>query len=274
MYIDAHCHLDLPAFGADRAAVLARARAAGITRAIVAGVDPAGWRRQRALCAEEPGLFWTAGLHPWAVAQGADGAAALAALPACFEGEHAAIGVGELGLDGRKIYRERWTAQLESFRAQLAFARERDLPIVVHAVAAAGALLEVLRADGAPKAGGMVHSWSMSAELVPIYVRMGLAISLAGPVCAPRARRLHEVARKTPADWLLIETDSPDQPPEGWAQGGARNEPVALWTIARSVAQLREETAEALLSRSAKNVERIFPGIEGLPSTAEPAIVL
>lgn len=289
MYIDAHCHLDLPAFDADRAAVLDRARREGVSGFLLAGIDPVGWAAQRVLAGAEAGVAWTAGLHPVAVAEGADIEAALAALPACFEGPNAACGLGELGLDARPALKASLDRQEAAFRAQLAVARERDLPIVLHSVAAPARTLAVLKADGVPKAGGIVHAYSCGVELVNDFVGLSLGISLAGPVCSPRARKLHAVAARTPAQWLLVETDSPDQAPPEPEPGTdpqarvvprtlvrpaataeravrPRNEPQRLLAIGAAVAVLRGETPHAVLARSAANLLRIFGRAGGILS--------
>lgn len=260
MYLDPHCHLDLPAFDADRAAVLARARAVGVGGWIVAGVDPAGWQRQRQLALQEPTLWWTAGLHPVAVAEGADVRVGLDGLAAQFTGHRPAIAVGETGLDRRRQYRASIPDQERAFRAQLALARTLDVPVVLHVVAAHGRVLELLRADGLPKRGGMMHAWSGSAELVPAFVELGLYLSLPGPVVQPNARKMRASAQCIPTDRLLVETDAPDLSPVP-----GRNEPAHLPHIAAAVAALRGVEPSAVLAQSTANAMRLF-GIKMPPA--------
>ncbi|MCA9540423.1 MAG: TatD family hydrolase, partial [Myxococcales bacterium] len=254
--------LDSPAFDADRAAVLARARAAGVGGFVLAGVEPAAFAGQRTLAAREPGMVWTAGLHPQVAAELDAPArkAALDALPAAFVGANPARAVGETGLDRHFVPKATLPGQTEVFRAQLAFARERNLPVVLHIVGAHGPALDVLRRDGLPAAGGMVHSFGGNAELVREYVALGLHLSFAGPVARAHAPRLHEAARATPADRLLIETDAPDQSPPDLPR---RNEPAVVRAVAAAVAALRGEDPVALLKRAARNLEALLgPFIE------------
>ncbi len=259
MYVDAHDHLDDASFDADRDAVFTRAHAAGVTGFVVAGVDPASWARQRALARARDDVRWTAGLHPMRCGQLDDPAcdAALAALPDCFAGDAPASGVGETGLDTHFVPRDTLDRQLRCFRAQIDLARRLDRPIVLHIVGPGthGRVLDTLRADGVPAAGGMVHMYGGSAELVRAYVGLGLCLSFGGPVAHPKARRLRAAAVEVPPDRLLLETDAPDLAPAGF---GPRNEPASLPIVAAALAALRGEPAEVILARAAARTRALF----------------
>jgi TatD DNase family protein len=259
MYVDAHCHLDDDRLAEIEAEVFARAALAGVTGFVVAGVDPASWARQRALCARRAGVRWTAGLHPCAVASLTAEATreAMAALPAAFVGAHAATGLGETGLDTRFCARETLPRQTDVFRASLALARALNVPVVLHlnGQGTHARALALLRGDGLPRAGGMVHAYSGSAELVSEYVALGLHISFAGTVCRPEARKVHAAARAVPAARLLLETDAPDLTPPDLPRP---NEPAALLAVAGAVAALRGVSAADLLARSAAACAELF----------------
>ncbi len=252
--IDAHCHLDFERFDADREALLAAARAVGVRRWLCAGVRPGDWDRQAALEAAEDGVASCFGIHPHVAARmGADDlAAAMDALAA-----RARLAVGETGLDGsRYVPRGSHEAQFEAFRAQLALARERDLPVVLHVLQAHGATLDVLERDGVPAAGGMVHSYSGSAELVARYEKLGLYVSFSGSITRPGAKKVRAAAMATSPDRLLVETDCPDQVPTGVV--GGRNLPEYLPRIVKSVAAARDEPWEDVARRTAENAARLF----------------
>jgi TatD DNase family protein len=272
--IDAHCHLDDAAFDADRDAVFVRSRAVGVVGWLVAGVDPATWARQRALAVAEPGIRWAAGLHPCAVARAsiAEREAALIALPSCFQGVRPASALGETGLDTRFVPRDTLEAQVSAFRAQVALARALDLPVVLHlnGPGTHGRALAVLRGDGLPRRGGVVHAYSGSAELVADYVALGLYLSFAGTVARPDARRVHGAARATPGPRLLVETDAPDLAPPGAPR---RNEPAALPEILRALAQLRGEDPGALAEQTARNAAELFGAFaaHSAPNATDPA---
>jgi TatD DNase family protein len=243
---DAHTHLDMPAFDADREAVLARA---GVRGGVICAADPVDWDRVERV-GRTIGWVWTLGLHPWWCRELDDRAvdgwlAALAARPTPW-------GIGETGLDRRAAGDAGMAVQLRALRGHLALARERDVPVVLHVVGAMGEALDVLRADGLPAAGGMVHSWSAPADQVGAAVALGLYVSFSGSVC--RSRRIALAAASVPADRLLVETDAPDQAVEP----GARGEPADLPRVAAAVAAARGASTEAVLAVGEANARRLF----------------
>jgi TatD DNase family protein len=238
-WVDTHCHLDDPAYDNDRDAVVLRAERAGVHRVVVPGVSPASWDRARRCRDRHPNLIRLAfGLHPWALRglNAADRFWALDALPQALD--DGAIAVGECGLDGR-IAREGGPSLAEQaviLSDQLDLARERGLPVILHAVRAHGALLTLLRSRDGP-VPGVLHSYSGPAELVPDFVRLGLYLSFGGQVTNPEATKVHKAVRVTPAARLVVESDGPDQPP--FPRITQRSEPADVARLAGVMATLR-----------------------------------
>lgn len=214
--VDAHCH--------GSAKTLSAAAAAGVTGWVLNGLLPTDHDNGEA--AQVPGAYCAVGLHPWC-ADALPLADAMAAIAARL---HAAVAVGEMGLDHKRATTPNTRAhQLRVFRAQLALARERDLPIVLHVVGAHGAALEVLRADGVPAAGGLVHGFSGALEVAQDYLQLGLSLSVGALAANPRARKLQRTLPAVPADRLLVETDDGPLPLPAVvaAVAAARGEPTA-----------------------------------------------
>ncbi|MCB9730035.1 MAG: TatD family hydrolase [Deltaproteobacteria bacterium] len=259
--LDAHCHIDAPAFDADRAEALERARRAGVRGFVLGGVDPPGWSRQAALALAHADVHVSYGLHPWTVTAAHDDArldALLADLDAALDAPEPVrpVALGEIGLDRATAAGKRSTARQErAFRVQLAMARDRDLPVVLHIVRAYGRALELLSADGLPRAGGQVHAWSGSPELVPRFAGLGLRISFAATVLRPGSAPARSVAA-VPPDHLLVETDAPDQPAPDRA--GTRNEPAFLGATVACVAELRGQTSDAIAALTERNARQLF----------------
>lgn len=254
--IDTHCHLDGPAFDADRAAVLARARAAGVTDVVVPAVGPGGWRAVAAYAAATPGVHFGLGVHPQLLPEldprGDD--RLLADLDAALS-RGGAVCVGECGLDGATAQAGApMERQLAVLRGQLRLARKHRLPVSLHHLRALDPLLAVLREEPLP-AGGVLHSFSGSPEQVAPFAELGLHFSFAGPVTYERARRPLVAARAVPEGRLLLETDAPDQTPR---PRRGRNEPAFLPVIAAALAAALGISAGELARRTTASARAVF----------------
>ncbi|MCH1909318.1 TatD family hydrolase [Stenotrophomonas sp. Y6] len=248
--VDSHCHLDAPAFDGDRDAVLARAGAAGVAAMVVPAVTAAGWPGLRQACAANPALHPAYGLHPMFLAEHRP--PHLDALRAWVERE-APCAIGECGLD---FFVEGLDAdtQRQYFHAQLQLARETGLPVIVHARRATEEVIHTLRRVGGLR--GVVHSFSGSPEQARQLWDLGFLVGLGGPLTYPRANRLRTLVATMPLEFLLLETDAPDQPDA--AIRGQRNEPARLPAVAAAIAGLRGQTVEEIAARTSENARRLF----------------
>jgi TatD DNase family protein len=258
--IDTHCHLASPRFDADRAEVLRRAREVGVTDLVVPAVGPGDFAAVRALAASDPGLHAAFGIHPQLLPEvaPAEDDRLLAALEAALAAG-GAVALGECGLDGPAgeagAPMER---QVRVLRAQLALARRHGLPVLLHCLRAHGPLLALLAEEPLP-AGGILHSWSGSADQVLPFARLGLGFSFAGPITHAKARRGPAAARAVPSELLLVETDAPDQPPR---PHHGRCEPAHLREVVGGLAAALGRPVEEVEALTAANARRIL----GLPA--------
>lgn len=253
---DAHCHLDDDRIS-EPSVLLERAAAAGLEGCIVAGVDPL---RSHALIelSSHPMVDVTLGLHPWVAAGCAHLGAVqerLDVLDALLDA-HEPVGLGECGLDRSRLVPEGpFEHQMLAFRAQLAMARARNLPVVLHVLKAHAEVLEVLKHDGLPKRGGMVHSFGGSWELAQDYLELGLVLSFSASILGA-GRRSRRAVALLPAHCLLIETDAPDQCPN--TRKPALNEPAFILDVVDTIAELRGCDGAAVAKLSAENTRRLF----------------
>jgi len=249
-FVDSHSHIDVDAFDQDRDAVIARARATGVTDQVVPAVTADTWAGLREVCATYPGLHAAYGIHP-VYLQGHD-ASHLRELGDWLARERP-VAVGECGLDYfvETLDREQ---QHTFFDAQLRLAREHDLPVIIHARRAVDAVIASIRRIGGLR--GVVHSFSGSEEQANLLLRNGFLLGIGGPVTYERAARLRRVVASVPLDCLLLETDSPDQP--DCAHRGQRNEPARLLDVAATVASLRKQPIDHIASATTANAERLF----------------
>lgn len=253
LLVDSHCHLDASEFDPDRTEVLARARAAGVRQQVIPAVTAAGWPKLREVCVAGSGLFPAYGLHPVYLAEHRP--SHLPALREWIERERP-VAVGECGLD-HFVEGLDPASQASYFEAQLALAREYDLPLVVHARRAVDAVIAAIRRIGGLR--GVVHSFSGSEEQARQLWREGFLLGLGGPVTYERAQRLRRLAATMPVEYLLLETDAPDQPDAGLR--GKRNEPARLPQVLAAIARLRGEDPASIAVATTANARRLF----GLP---------
>ena len=270
MWIDTHCHLDAPEFDADRADVLARAWAAGVSMLVLPAVRAEDFDTVRVL-AHQAGACYALGIHPLCTeaAQESDLDRLDAALRA-HRDDTRLVAVGEIGLDhlvpGLDRERQEWF-----YRAQLGIAQRLGLPVILHVRRSADRLLKHLRE--VPVCGGIAHAFNGSLQQAQAFVRMGFKLGFGGALSFERALQLRRLATELPAEAIVLETDAPDIPPQwlyrtaehranGHAQG--RNEPGELPRIAQVMAQLRGMSSEALAAQCEANALAALPRLKAL----------
>ncbi|WP_369916411.1 TatD family hydrolase [Xanthomonas sp. NCPPB 3005] len=257
--IDSHCHLDAAEFDGDRAAVVARAQAAGIVAQVLPAVTAASWPKLREVCAMADGLYPAYGLHPLFLDQHRP--EHLPLLGEWIERERPCA-IGECGLDFFVEGLDE-AEQQRYFAGQLQLARAFDLPVVVHARRAVDAVILAIRKVG--RLRGVVHSFAGSPEQARQLQSLDFLIGLGGPVTYARAQRLRRLAAELPLQQLLLETDAPDQPDASIR--GERNEPARLRTVLDTIAALRGQPAAEIAEQTTRNAQQLF----GLDARAEPA---
>jgi TatD DNase family protein len=257
--IDSHCHLDhldLEPWGGDLSAALDAARADGVRGFLCINVDLATADAMRQKVGAADDVWFAMGQHPEGVAEVPDPAA----LDACLRGPRV-VAVGETGLDYFRIDASGADAkvaeaQRESFTLHLEAGRRHGLPVVVHTREAHDDTVALVRAHGGPDAG-VIHCFTEGWDEARRYLDLGFRISLSGIVTFRSADALRDVARRIPADRLLIETDSPWLAPV--PHRGRSNEPRYVVEVARTVAALQGLSVPELVDRTTENFFALFP---------------
>jgi TatD DNase family protein len=272
MWIDAHCHLADLRFGGDLDQVIDRSKKAKVDGWVQGGVCPEDWERQIQLQKTYGPRVWTAfGLHPWWVVEKSL-SSSLVSSPAISEGLrelqekiHLAQALGELGLDYSSRFRSNKEVQVEVFEKQLDIARQAGKPLIFHIVQAHGEAIEILKSWAPFSKGGIVHSFSGPFEVAKQYIDLGFLISVGGAATQRGFQTLKKTLTCLPLEKIVVETDSPDQKPlisdvgiRTEEQNSLLNEPAHLVPIARAIAKIRQMDEEEILSRSTKNIERLF----------------
>jgi TatD DNase family protein len=260
-WIDTHCHLDAPEFGGDAAAVVERARAAGVVQLVVPAVERATFDAVREL-AHAHELAYALGIHPlYADRADETDVAQLAEALQAHRHDPRLVAVGEIGLDHFVPGTDR-ARQERFYGAQLRLARAVDLPVMLHVRRSADTLLKHLRRT--PVSGGIAHAFNGSDQQALTFVAMGFKLGFGGAMTFERALQLRHLAQTLPLGAIVLETDAPDIPPQ-WlyrtaaerrSEPGATlpNEPAQLPRIAQTLAALRGisilEIAEATMANA------------------------
>lgn len=268
-WIDTHCHLDAAEFAADRDAVRERARSAGVGHCILPAVEAGNFESVREL-AHRYRDSYALGIHPLCTpAARPQDLQQLDEALTRWRDDPRLVAVGEIGLDFFQAGLDP-QRQDEFLAAQLALARRHGLPVILHVRRSADQLLKHLRRTGV---AGIAHAFNGSAQQAGEFVRLGFKLGFGGTVTFERAQQIRRLAAALPASALVLETDSPDIPPQwlyqtslqrenGHDQG--RNEPGELPRIAQVLAQLRGMDLDELARTTAQNAMDALPRLARL----------
>lgn len=249
--IDTHCHIDVEEFAADRAQVLARARAAGVTRQVVPAIHQPGWSFLRSLCRQEADLLPALGLHPiYLAVHRPEHLEELRRLLA----DERPVAVGEIGLDYFVEGLDR-AAQQTLFEAQLRLAEEFALPVLLHVRKAHDQVLATLRRLKFCQ-GGIAHAFSGSAQQAKRYLELGFKLGFGGTLTYTRSSRIRALAVALPLEAIVLETDAPDIVTA--AHRGERNSPEYLPEVLAALAAVRSEDAASLAATTTANARAVL----------------
>jgi TatD DNase family protein len=263
-WTDSHCHLDATEFAADRDAVRAAARAAGVATCVIPAVEASNFDTVR-LLAHQHGDVYALGIHPMYTPQAAE--ADLKTLDAQLQ-QHRSdarlVAVGEIGLDGFVSGLDMARQQL-FYTAQLQLAQQHGLPVILHVRRSADLLLKGLRQT--PVMGGIAHAFNGSLQQAQMFIDLGFKLGFGGALTYARALQLRRLAVELPLSALVLETDAPDIPPHwlyvtaeqreaGTAQG--RNTPDQVPRIAQVLAELRGVSVEEVREVTTRNVRQVL----------------
>lgn len=278
VFIDTHCHLDAPEFGAEMPLIRARAAERGVALCVIPAVAAFNFATVRELAHVQSDAY-ALGIHPLCTgnAQEAD-LEALDAELSTRRGDPRLVAVGEIGLD---YFVEGLDSdkQQHFFHTQLQLARKHDLPVLIHVRRSVDKVLKHLRqtAGGQPWRG-IAHAFNGSEQQAKACIEIGLKLGFGGAVTFDRALQLRRLAATLPLESMVMETDAPDIQPHwiyrtqaqrsaGEAQG--RNEPGELPRIAEVVAQLRGIGVDELAEATTRNALEAMPRLESLLSLSE-----
>ena len=252
--VDSHCHLDFPDLVNETAEILARARAAGVTRMVTICTRLKNEPKVRAMAETWPEIFYAAGIHPMSAHEEppvtVDQLVAFARHPRF-------VGIGETGLDYHYTADSK-AIQQTSLCIHIEAAQETGLPLIIHS-RDADADMEMILSEGMKLRpySCVMHCFSSGPRLAEAALEMGFTLSISGIAAFPKSQDLRDIFAKTPLDRLILETDSPYLAPPPFR--GKRNEPAYVAHTARAVAPIFGLSLEDFAAQTTANFDRLFP---------------
>ncbi|CAM5767599.1 TatD family hydrolase [Mesorhizobium amorphae] len=253
MLVDSHCHLDFPDFAEERAAIVARALAAGVGRMVTISTRVKRFQQILEIAESFEEVFCSVGTHPHNAAEELD----ITTEDLVRLAEHPkVVAIGEAGLDYfyDKAPRD---AQAQGLRTHIAAARETGLPLVIHARNADDDMIAILRDETGKGAFPFIlHCFSSGRRLAEVGVELGGYVSFSGILTFKNSAELRDIAKDVPHDRLLVETDAPYLAPV--PHRGHRNEPAYVAETARVLAETIGVSQDEIARITTDNFFRLF----------------
>jgi TatD DNase family protein len=253
MLIDTHCHLDFPDFDAERDAIIARARAAGVGQMITISTRVKKFDTILAIAETYANVFCSVGTHPHNADEEldieADDLVRLSAHPKV-------VAIGEAGLDYFYDNAPR-DAQATGLRRHIAAARQTQLPLVIHSRSADDDMAAILTEEtGKGAFPFLLHCFSSGPDLAKVGVDLGGYISFSGILTFPKSEELRAIAKTVPHDRMIVETDAPYLAPKPFR--GKRNEPAYVAHTAQGLAETIGVSTDEIAAITTENAFRVF----------------
>lgn len=260
MFIDSHCHLDFEQFDAQRDAVVARARAAGVERIVTISTSMKGFPKVLQIAESYPDVYCSVGVHPHDAEK--DGENVTTEELVTLAQNPKIVGIGETGLDYFYEYSPRGSQQ-ESFRRHIRACIATGLPLIVHTRDAEDDTIRILqeeRTGHENKLRGVLHCFSSAQKMADYGLEIGFFISVSGMLTFKKSENIRDIIKDVPLDRLLIETDSPYLAPV--PHRGQTCEPAYVVHTAKVLADVKGVSTDEIAKATTDNFYRLFNGID------------
>lgn len=254
--VDSHCHIDFEPLAPRIDEILANARDNDVSHLLCVSVNLEDYPRVLSLAEQYEHIFASVGVHPNSQAGRDPAVQELVGLA----GNERIVAIGETGLDYFRSEGDLdW--QRDRFRRHIDAARQSGKPLIIHSRDAPQDTIRIMAEAGAGEAGGVMHCFAEDWQMAAQALDLGFYISFSGIVTFKNAKAIQEVARRTPLERVLVETDSPYLAPVPYR--GKTNEPAYVRHTAECVAELRGIPYEAVAEATTENFFRLFSAARG-----------
>lgn len=257
MFVDSHCHINFPELRARMRDMQSLMAANRVGHALCVSVNLETLPSVLEVAESEPNVFASVGVHPDYEDVDEPDPARLVELA-----RHSrVVAIGETGLDYYRLTGDLgW--QRERFRVHIRAARACGKPLIIHTRSAARDTIDIMREEGADRAGGVMHCFTETLDVAREALDLDFHISFSGIVTFKNARELKEVARAVPLERMLIETDAPYLAPV--PHRGKVNEPGFVSHVAEEIARLRGIDVAEVEAATTRNFFRLFGRADAL----------
>jgi TatD DNase family protein len=251
--IDSHCHIDrvdLDQFGGSMESMLAHAKDLSVEEFLCVCIDLEHFDDVFSLAKSHQQIYASVGVHP-VEQEGKD--PSVEELLALADHEKI-IAIGETGLDYFHVKKDTADWQRERFRRHIAASNQSGKPMIIHTREAKADTIEIMQQEQAQ--AGVMHCFSEDWETAKAALDLGFYISFSGIITFKSAADLREVAKKVPADRLLVETDSPYLTPVPYR--GRANSPAYTYYVAEKLAEIRGTSIDNIAQQTTQNFNDLF----------------
>ncbi len=249
---DTHCHLDFAVFAENLESEWQLAQQVGVKKCLIPSIGPSNWRRVATLATQFDGMYYALGFHPYFLQQDwQEYAPELATLlgqqsPQC-------VAIGECGLDA--MVKVDMATQEAALLNQFELAKQYQLPVILHSRKTHNRLIQLVKQAQLPK-GGVIHGFTGSLQQAQEWTKLGFKVGVGGSITYPRANKTRNAIAGLNIDNLVLETDAPDMPLNGFQ--GQSNHPKQLPFVLKQLALLHNTTTQTIAISLWKNSHSLF----------------
>lgn len=256
--IDSHCHLDCLPHGYSLEQIISKAQLQGVQRFLVPGLEPAQFSTLIQVQQAFPVCDIAAGIHPHFIHSALQKAESLDAVLLQLSEivdthKNKIVALGEMGIDGSIDLPLK--TQETVLRQQLRLAKAYQLPVILHHRQSHNDLIRILKSEGGAFTG-VLHAFSGSLAIAESYLNIGLLLGVGATITYPRAKKTRKSVAALDLSCILLETDTPDMPVNGFQ--GQANTPAQLTYVCDALSQLKECSQEQIMAQTSTNYYRVF----------------
>ena len=251
--VDSHCHIDrvdLSQFGGSIESLLAQSKELSVDRFLCVCIDLENFDDVFSLAKNYEPIYASVGVHPTET----DGKDPSVEELLTLANHDKIIAIGETGLDYFHVDPTTADWQRARFKRHIDASNQSGKPLIIHTREAKKDTLQIMQEEKAQ--AGVMHCFAEDWETAEAALDLGFYISFSGIVTFKSAQDLREVAKKVPADRILVETDSPYLTPVPYR--GKPNSPGYTYYVAEKLAEIRSQSISTIAKTTTDNFNRLF----------------